>query len=133
MTDDATGRPAHRTQALAQRLAEIHDTYDTKLRILEADRDAGSLPAHLVAEQMRLAAPVYDRDRALAELEADTGWQTWAGVGGLLYAKRPRSTPAKVVRAHNPEALREAVESVTRTGPASVMLPDPQGGRSRDD
>ncbi len=109
LTNDATARPAHREAALAERLAAIHDTWDTALRVLEADREAGSLPPHLVAEQMRLATAAYDRDRALAELTADTGWQTWVGVGGLLYAKQPSSSPAKVVRAATEQELRQAV------------------------
>jgi hypothetical protein len=33
------------------------------------------------------------------------GWFWWQGVAGLLYARRPRSTPPIVVRAHNFTAL----------------------------
>lgn len=36
-------------------------------------------------------------------------WHPWRGVAGLVYARRPRSSPPKVVRAHNWTALREAI------------------------
>jgi hypothetical protein len=32
-------------------------------------------------------------------------WHVWRGVCGLVYARRPRSSPPLVVRAHNPVDL----------------------------
>ena len=33
------------------------------------------------------------------------GWVWWRGVGGLLYARRPKTSPPAVVSAHNFTAL----------------------------
>jgi hypothetical protein len=54
--------------------------------------------------------------RALAEVEHDyPGWRAWPAVlGGLLYARRPRSTPPMVVRAVTPDGLRQAIEAAER-------------------
>ena len=42
-----------------------------------------------------------ERARALAEIERDyPGWRAWPGVlAGVVYARRPRSSPPLVVRA----------------------------------
>jgi hypothetical protein len=32
-------------------------------------------------------------------------WHVWRGVGGLVYARRPRTSPPLVVRADNPADL----------------------------
>ncbi len=42
-----------------------------------------------------------ERARALAEVARDyPGWQTWPGVlAGVVYARRPRTSPPLVVRA----------------------------------
>src|SRR5215475_8690866 len=37
------------------------------------------------------------------------GWVWWRGVNGLLYARRPRTSPPKVARAHNFTALLAAI------------------------
>ena len=54
-----------------------------------------------------------ERARALAEVERDyPGWQTWPGVlAGVVYARRPRSSPPLVVRAISPAGLRRAIRA----------------------
>jgi len=54
-----------------------------------------------------------ERARALAEVARDyPGWETWKGVlAGVVYARRPRSTPPMVVRAVTTDALRQAIET----------------------
>jgi len=53
------------------------------------------------------------RARALAEAERDyPGWHAWPGVlAGVVYARRPRSSPPLVVRAISPAELRHAIEA----------------------
>jgi hypothetical protein len=36
-------------------------------------------------------------------------WHVWRGVAGLLYARRPRSSPPKVVRAKDLASLRDGI------------------------
>jgi hypothetical protein len=36
-------------------------------------------------------------------------WHVWRGVAGLLYARRPRSSPPKVVRGRDSATLREGI------------------------
>ena len=38
-------------------------------------------------------------------------WHVWRGVAGLLYARRPRSSPPKVVRGKDLTTLRERIIS----------------------
>jgi hypothetical protein len=54
-----------------------------------------------------------ERARALAEIAYDyPGWETWKGVlAGVVYARRPRSSPPMVVRAVTAEGLRQAIET----------------------
>jgi hypothetical protein len=54
-----------------------------------------------------------ERVHALAEVERDhPGWHTWPGVlGGVFYARRPRSSPPLVVRAVSLAGLRQAIEA----------------------
>jgi hypothetical protein len=40
-------------------------------------------------------------------------WHVWRGVAGLLYARRPRSTPPIVVRAADAAGLREGIRQAT--------------------
>ena len=53
----------------------------------------------------------------VAEALADIGrdyppWHAWRGVlGGLLYARRPRTSPPLVVRAITTDDLRQAIEA----------------------
>jgi hypothetical protein len=56
------------------------------------------------------------RARALAEVDRDyPGWHAWPAVlAGLLYARRPRSTPPLVVRSVTIAGLREAIENAER-------------------
>ena len=53
------------------------------------------------------------RARALAEVERDyPGWHAWPGaLAGVVYARRPRSTPPLVVRATSAGDLRHAIEA----------------------
>ena len=57
---------------------------------------------------------VYDRDCSLARVAAETGWETWTGVGGVLYARRARTSPPKVVRAADAAGLREQIAGASR-------------------
>jgi hypothetical protein len=40
-------------------------------------------------------------------------WHVWRGVAGLLYARRPRSTPPIVVRATDAAGLRDRIRQAT--------------------
>jgi hypothetical protein len=57
-----------------------------------------------------------ERDDELAGVDHDyPPWHAWRGVlGGLLYARRPNSSPPMVVRATSPDGLRQAIESAER-------------------
>ena len=54
-----------------------------------------------------------ERVHALAEIERDyPGWRAWSGVlAGIVYARRPYSSPPLVVRAITPADLRHAIEA----------------------
>ena len=42
-------------------------------------------------------------------------WHAWQGVlAGLVYARRPGSTPPMVVRSATPDGLRQEIESAER-------------------
>ena len=109
MTDDATGQPSASEDALARALAAAHDALAAKIALLELGQASGELPPVLAGQQAAAAQAVYDRDCALARIAGDTGWETWVGVGGGLYARRERTSPPKVVRAANPAGLRAAI------------------------
>ena len=111
MTDDATGRPTANEETLARALAAAHDTLAAKIALIEAGQAAGTMAPELTAQQAAAAQAVYDRDCALARIQADTGWHTWAGVHGVLYARRERTSPPKVVRAGDAEGLRAAIKA----------------------
>jgi len=111
LNEDATARPAAGEDSLARALARAHDALAAKIALLEAEQVAGTLSPELAAGQARAAQAAYDRDCALARVEADTGWHTWVGVGGVLYARRERSSPPKVVRGANAGALRAAIKA----------------------
>jgi hypothetical protein len=53
---------------------------------------------------------------ALAEVQRDyPGWEAWPGVvAGVLYARRPRTSPPMVVRAITTIDLRQAIENAER-------------------
>lgn len=52
---------------------------------------------------------------ALAAIHDDyPRWHAWVGVAGLLYARRPRSTPALVVRSFSVAGLRVEIEKAIR-------------------
>jgi hypothetical protein len=99
VTEDATGQPGASVEALARALAAAHDVLAAKIALIETEQAAGALTSQLAAGQARAAQAVYDRDCALARVEADTGWHTWVGVGGVLYARLERTSSPKVVRA----------------------------------
>jgi hypothetical protein len=52
------------------------------------------------------------RARALTEIARDyPGWEAWTGaLAGVVYARRPRSSPPMVVRAITTDGLRQAIE-----------------------
>ena len=54
-----------------------------------------------------------ERAGTLAEIARDyPGWETWKGIlAGVLYARRPRSSPPMVVRAITADGLRQAIET----------------------
>ena len=54
-----------------------------------------------------------DRARALADVERDyPGWNAWpAALAGLVYARRPRTSPPLVVRAASVNQLRTEIEN----------------------
>lgn len=110
MSNDATGYRTRET-ALARALAAAHDALAVKIALLEAEQATGTLTPEQAAGQARTAQAAYDRDCALARVAADTGWETWVGVGGVLYARRPNSSPPKVVRAPSAQALDEAIKA----------------------
>lgn len=41
-------------------------------------------------------------------------WYAWAGVGGILYARRPQSSPPMIVRSSTTDGLRQAIEEAER-------------------
>lgn len=57
-----------------------------------------------------------DHAAALAAISHDyPGWYAWPGVLPLLlYARRPRTSPPMVVRAGDPDSLRQEIESAER-------------------
>ena len=111
MESDATGTSSLREEALARALAAAHDALTAKIALLEVEQAGGTLSPELAARQAAAAQAAYDRDCGLARVEADTGWHTWAGVGGVLYARRERTSPPKVVRGADADALRAAIKA----------------------
>jgi len=61
-------------------------------------------------------APSGDKRQDLVAVEAEhPGWHAWEGViAGVLYARRTRSSPPRVVRATSPVALAAAIEADER-------------------
>lgn len=56
-----------------------------------------------------------DLARALAQVDREfPGWHAWEGVIGLLYARRPDTSPPMVVRATDTGQLRTAIEDAER-------------------
>jgi hypothetical protein len=56
--------------------------------------------------------PGAERRRALAAVDRDyPPWHAWPGVlAGVLYARRPNTSPPMVVRAVPPDGLRHEIE-----------------------
>jgi hypothetical protein len=46
------------------------------------------------------------------------GWHVWEGVNGQMYARRPRSSPAKVARADTVAGLRDGIIGLDIPGTA---------------
>ena len=71
--------------------------------------------AHAYQEAITLNTEPNDdgRGEELAAIGRDyPPWHAWQGpLGGLLYARRPMSSPPMVVRAVTPDALRTAIET----------------------
>ena len=44
-------------------------------------------------------------------------WHVWKGVAGLLYARRPRTSPPKVARAKDVQGLRERIIAAEKRRP----------------
>jgi len=107
---DARARPGTDEEALARALAAAHDALAAKTALLKTEQAAGSLTPEQAAGQARTAQAAYDRDCTLARIAAETGWETWVGVGGVLYARRPMTSPPRIVRALSAQALREAID-----------------------
>lgn len=110
MSEDATGSNGTREDALARALATAHDALAAKIALIEAEQAAGTLASGLAAQQAAAAQAVYDRDCALARVEADTGWHTWVGGGGVLYVRRERTSLPKEVGGADADALRAAIK-----------------------
>lgn len=55
----------------------------------------------------------HERDPALLAVERDyPGWQAWPAVlAGLVYARRPQTSPPLVVRAVTTDQLRHEIEA----------------------
>jgi hypothetical protein len=107
LTDDATGSNGTGEAALARALAAAHDTYSAALGMIETDPAAGQVTAAQAQAAAAAASAAYERDCALARVAADNpGWETFVGVGGVLYARRPLTSPPWTVRAASPQALR---------------------------
>jgi len=53
---------------------------------------------------------------ALAQVDRDyPGWHAWpAALAGLVYARRPRTSPPMVVRATSVDQLRSEIEAAER-------------------
>jgi hypothetical protein len=112
LTDDATGQPSASEEPLARALAAAHDGYSAALSMIEAELTAGQITRPQAQAAAAAASAAYERDCALARVAADTGWHTWVGVCGVLYARLPTSTPPRLVRAATVQALREAIEAL---------------------
>lgn len=81
-------------------------------------RSPGSIAAHVAT-----LGRAMDCDRATGATAVDGSpewwpyapefphWHVWRGVAGLLYARRPRSSPPKVVRGKDLTTLRERMIS----------------------
>jgi hypothetical protein len=46
-----------------------------------------------------------------ALLRHSPGWEGWTGVSGVLYMRRPRSSPPRVLRARSVEEMRERLSN----------------------
>jgi hypothetical protein len=108
------GTPAIGGEALARALAAAHDALAAKIALLELGQASGELSPALAGQQAAAAMAVYERDCGLARVAAETGWETWTGVGGVLYARLAKSSPPKVVRAADPAGLRAAIGEALR-------------------
>src|SRR5436190_7799789 len=84
MKDPARQHPPHHAggasgEALKRALTAHREALTAKVGLIEAERAAGHLSIAQASEQAHAARAVYDRDCALAEISAETGWECWAG------------------------------------------------------
>jgi hypothetical protein len=58
----------------------------------------------------------HQQTAALAQVDRDyPGWHAWpAALAGLVYARRPRTSPPMVVRSTSIEGLRQEIEAAER-------------------
>jgi hypothetical protein len=58
----------------------------------------------------------HDQAAALAQVDRDyPGWHAWpAALAGLVYARRPKTSPPTVVRASSVDQLRNEIEAAER-------------------
>jgi hypothetical protein len=109
VASDATGSNGSGEAAQRQHREELQ----RKTAAIEADLASGHLTPAQAADAIRAARALYSTASDLAQIEADTGWHCWIGVGGILYARLERTSPPRVVRAPSAQSLREAIEAST--------------------
>jgi hypothetical protein len=72
---------------------------------------------HIEKRSLLGAGPNHDeRAHGLVKIARDyPGWHAWPGtLAGVVYARRPRTSPPLVVRAATPDQLRRAIEDAER-------------------
>ena len=109
MEDNGTDSSGTREEQLDLALAAAHETYAAALAVIEADLAAGQITSAQAQAAAAAASAACERDCALARITSATGWHTWVGVGGVLYARRVRTSPPKVVRAADADGLRAKI------------------------
>jgi hypothetical protein len=74
-----------------------------------------------------------ERARALAQVDRDyPGWHAWpAALAGLLYARRPQTSPPMVVRATSVNQLRTEIENAETERGAAVSAAEDQAAALR--
>lgn len=91
----------------------LREAREAALARIDALAAGGDLDA---ADAEEAAARAHARFDALEAIEADyPPWQCWVGIiPGVVYARRPRSTPPRVVRAPTAAQLRDVVAAAER-------------------
>ena len=87
-----------------------------------------------MAERATLTPGVDSADDIREELRrlesVYTDWHSWIGVGGILYARRVLSSPAKIVRGADTAALWAEVRRVATGQVSGVRGPDGDRGEN---